>query len=371
MSAEQLPYWLALNCIQRLSVRKLHLLLDYFQQDPVAVWQSWEAWRPALEPISDGQYRDVLAQRKQVDPAALYETYLSAGCGLCVWGDPEYPPLLAQIYDPPLVLFYHGTLPGPEEICVAMIGSRDFSPYGRQVAEIFSRDLSEQGITVVSGLARGVDSVCHRGALAGGGRTIAVLGSGLDVIYPRENQDLYQQICGQGAVLSEFPLGTPPLPAHFPRRNRIISGLCQGILVVEAGEKSGTMLTVNYALEQGRDVFAVPGPVTSPTSRGTNRLIRDGARMALSAEDIRSAYCPDPPKPVRRQKEPKPAVSPTERTLLEKLLLPVQMDELALDPELGLEVADLSAILTMLEIRGLVRQLPGKYYQAVVKNIHR
>lgn len=371
MNAEQLPYLLALNCIQRLSVRKVHLLLAHFQGDPIAVWQGWSDWRPVLEPISDGQYRDILVEREQVEPAQLYEAYLSAGCGLCAWGDPEYPPLLAQIYDPPLVLFYHGTLPLPEEICVAMIGSRNFSPYGRQVAEVFSRDLSEQGITVVSGLARGVDSICHRGALAGGGRTVAVLGSGLDVIYPRENQDLYQQICGQGAVLSEFPLGTPPLPAHFPRRNRIISGLCQGTLVIEAGEKSGTMLTVNYALEQGRDVFAVPGPVTSPTSRGTNRLIRDGARIALSAEDIRSAYCSDPPKTIRRRKEPKPVLSPTEQILLKKLLLPVQIDALALDPEIELEIAELSAILTMLEIRGLVRQLPGKYYQAVVKDIHR
>ena len=149
-----------------------------------------------------------------------------------------------------------------------MIGSRDFSPYGRQVAEIFSRDLSEQGITVVSGLARGVDSVCHRGALAGGGRTIAVLGLGLDVIYPRENRELYQQICGQGAVLSEFPWVHRLYRLTFLGGTGLSAGLCQGILVVEAGEKSGTMLTVNYALEQGRDVFAVPGPVTSPTQSG-------------------------------------------------------------------------------------------------------
>ena len=377
MIFEQIPYLLALNSLTKLSARRSKLLLDAFEQDAEAAWRQPERWSEFLSDRSSKHIQEILEQRQKLDPSELYQAFLEAGCGLCALGDPEYPGLLSHIYDPPLLLFYYGRLPEPEDICVAMIGSRNFSPYGRQVAEIFSRDLAAQGITVVSGMARGVDSVCHEGALRAGGRTIAVLGSGLDVIYPRGNELLYRHIREQGAVISEFPLGMPALAANFPQRNRIISGLCQAVLVIEASEKSGTMLTVNYALEQGRDVFAIPGPVTSFTSRGTNQLIREGAKMALSAEDIRQEYIKTLPiSPSRGKGEPAlgsstPELSASEQSLLQKLLLPVQLDELALDPEVQMDVSQLAASLTMLEIRGLVRQLPGKYYQTVVKRIRR
>jgi len=379
MILEQIPYLLGINSMTKLSPRKARLLLDYFQQDAEAAWHGQEQWREALGEKNEKHFQEILAQRQQADPAELYQNFLACGCGLCAFGDPDYPELLSHIYDPPILLFYYGVLPDPEDVCVAMIGSRDFTAYGRQVAAIFSRDLAARGITVVSGMARGIDSICHEGAIRGGGRTLAVLGSGLDVVYPKGNSSLYQQICQQGAVISEFPLGMPALRGNFPQRNRIISGLCQAVLVVEASEKSGTMLTVGYALDQGRDVFAVPGPVTSMNSRGTNRLIRDGAKMALSAEDICLEYQEMPtlkPLPEKKEKADKPGtmipgLSPTEQKLLKKLLTPVQLDELALDPDLNLEVSALTALLTMLEIRGMVKQLPGKYYQAVVKNIYR
>ncbi|MDO4732148.1 MAG: DNA-processing protein DprA [Bacillota bacterium] len=394
MILEQIPYYLGFNSLTKLSPRKARLLLEYFQQDVEAAWHGQEQWREALGEKNEKRLQEILAQRQQADPAGLYQNFLACGCGLCILGDPDYPELLSHIYDPPVLLFYYGVLPEPEDICIAMIGSRDFTTYGRQVAGIFSRDLATQGITVVSGMARGIDSICHEGAIHAGGRTLAVLGSGLDVVYPRGNSSLYQQICQQGAVISEFPLGMPALRGNFPQRNRIISGLCQAVLVVEASEKSGTMLTVGYALDQGRDVFAVPGPVTSPNSRGTNRLIRDGARMALSAEDIYSEYgnvslwqkeeplpkralsaaAPakeEPPQKADARGELLPGLSQTERILLRRLLTPVQLDELAMDPELADDAAHLAATLTMLEIRGLVKQLPGKYYQAVVKNIYR
>lgn len=373
MIAEQIPYLLALNRLTKLSPRKARLLLDAFGQDAEATWREPGAWPEILQDRSGSHMREVLLQRQQTDPAQTYETFLASGCKLCALGDADYPPLLAQIYDPPILLFYHGHLPKAQDVSVAMIGSRNYSAYGRQVAEIFSRDLAAQGIIVVSGMARGVDSVCHQGALQAEGRTLAVLGSGLDVIYPKSNEELYWKISQQGAVISEFPLGMPPLQGNFPQRNRIISGICQAVLVVEANAKSGTMITVNFALEQNRDVFAVPGPITSPTSRGTNQLIRDGAKMALSAEDIRQEYCAGPPREVLREKDTAavPGLSATEQRLLKKLLLPMQMDELVLDEEIDMEVPQLAALLTMLEIRGLVKQLPGKYYQTVVKNIRR
>ncbi len=370
MIPEQIPFYLAFNSLMKLSTHRVHSLLDYFRRDARAAWEGSAEWQHILSPISLGNLQELLYHRSRLEPDRLYSEFLAAGCGLCVWGDPDYPPLLTEIFDPPLLLFYHGKLPRPEEVCVAMVGSRRYTPYGRQVASLFAQDLAEQGIIVVSGMARGIDSACHLGALKGGS-TIAVLGSGLDVVYPRENAALYEKICSRGAVISEFPLGTSARPVNFPRRNRIISGLSRAVVVVEANEKSGTMVTVDFALEQGRDVFAVPGPITSPASRGTNRLIRDGARMALSPEDIRREYIDGPRKDLSPEKaaDPSPGQSPTEERLLKKMLLPVQMDELAADPDLGLSVSELAACLTMLEIRGLVKQLPGKYYQTVVKRL--
>lgn len=370
MNAEQLPYWLALNSIPRLSGKRLNQLLEFFHNDAALAWQNGRAWPEALGAPAAAA-AEILEAWGRLDPARLYAEFLNDGCSAVALADAEYPPALAAVYDPPPLLFYRGRLPDPADICLALIGSRRSTAYGEQVAEIFSRDLAGQGMVVVSGMARGIDSICHRGALKAGGRTVAVLGSGLDVIYPRENSRLYAEICESGAVISEFPLGAAALAANFPRRNRIISGLSRGVVVIEAGEKSGTLLTVDYALQQGRDVFAVPGPVTSPWSKGTNKLLKDGCQMALCAEDIRSYYIHAPARPLQpgRAAGAGPGLSALDRRLLELLITPRQIDELSACPGLELDSGALAAALTMLEIRGLVRQLPGKYYQTVVKHI--
>lgn len=370
MNTDQLAYLLAFNCIAKLKSFGVSRILDYYGGDAASAWRTCDRWAQ-IALLPPGQEAEIRAMHSRISPDRLLTEYLASGANITVLGEDDYPPALAEIYDPPLLLFYHGRLPQPDELCLALIGSRHASPYGRQVAEIFARDLAAQGAVIVSGMARGIDSICHQGALDAEGRTLAVLGSGLDVIYPRENERLYAQICAQGAVVSEFPLGMAALSINFPRRNRIISGFSRGVVVIEAGEKSGTLRTVDYALEQGRDVFAVPGPVTSALSRGTNRLLKQGAKIALSAADIWGEYSD---QPLRRVSAAGPGgesggLSRGERLLLELLQTPQQFDFLASRQELGLSTAELSARLSMLEIRGLIRQLPGKYYQAVVKNI--
>lgn len=371
----QLGFYLAFNSINTFNSTAIMSILDFFAGDAEAAWHNDERWGEILQRKQE-QLSDMLSYKRSLEPAGLYREYLSYGCGITYLGASDYPASLQDIYEPPLVLFYHGSLPKREDLCLSLIGSRRATPYGHQVAEILSRDLAYQGVSIVSGMARGIDSICHKGALAAGGKTIAILGTGLDVIYPRENDKLYAAIAQHGAVISEFPLGTEPLPRNFPRRNRIISGLSAGVVVIEADLNSGTIHTVNHALEQGRDVFAVPGPITSKMSRGTNKLIKEcpSLVMVLSAEDIWQHYnslplfkMPAQEKVANKEGE----IASKEQKLLELIVMPMQFDELAAHAELGIPAASLAATLTMLEIRGLVRQLPGKYYQAVAKNINR
>lgn len=269
----------------------------------------------------------------------------------------QFPELLRNIADPPLGLFYSGDAGLLGQQAVAVVGSRRATAYGLYMAEKLGRELARAGITVVSGLARGIDTAAHRGALAGGGRTVAVLGCGLDVVYPRENQKLFADIAGCGALVSEFPPGTPPQPWHFPVRNRIISGLCRAVVVVEAGEKSGAMITAYLALEQGRDVMAVPGQATSKMSRGPHRLLRQGARLVEDAGDILEEL-----GLTRLFTDAVGAsgvsLEPAEEALLALISWePVDVDTLSVKS--GLPVSQVLTILSFLELKGLVRQLPG------------
>jgi len=247
-------------------------------------------------------------------------------------------------------------------LAVAVVGSRKPSPYGLLVAEKLAKDLAALGITVVSGMARGIDTAGHKGALAGGGRTVAVLGCGPDVVYPRENKKLVDRIVENGAVISEYPLGTLPEPWHFPARNRIISGLSLGTVVVEAAEKSGALITADFALEQGRDVMAVPGNVVSPLSRGPHRLIRQGARLVEGAGDIIDEMGLERLFPVPEESSGgKYKMSAEEEALYRLLSLdPVPLDELI--DRTGLPPQKVMAALMYLEIKGLTRQMPGKLY---------
>jgi DNA processing protein len=273
-------------------------------------------------------------------------------------GDPAYPSALRTIPDPPPRLYMRGALGDADRVAVAVVGARRASPYGVAVAEMLAADLARCGVTVVSGLARGIDAAAHRAALRAGGRTVAVLGCGPDVVYPPEHAALMTQIIADGAVVSEYPPGTPPLRHHFPRRNRLISGLSLGVVVVEGRADSGALITVDCALEQGREVFAVPGPITAATSALPHRLVQQGAKLVSRVEDIvEELGLPLRPPP------PRPAVGleGTEAVVRAQLTLdPQHVDALAL--RCGLPVAEVSRALVTLELRGLARALPGQRY---------
>jgi len=283
---------------------------------------------------------------------------------IVAWSDPEYPALLKQIHSPPIVLFSRGDLSVASRPAVAVVGSRRCSHSGLFVAEKLGRGLASGGFVVVSGMARGIDSAAHRGALAAGGTTVAVLGSGVDVCYPRENRKLMEEIEEHGAVLSEFPLGTPPLKQNFPLRNRVISGLSSGVVVVEASEESGALVTAVHALDQNREVFAVPGDITLSSTAGSNRLLKEGARLVTCARDIIEELAPSigaELEPVQSAATPLQPLSEDEEEVLECLShVPVHVDELC--EQLGREAPALLPVLLSLELRGLVRQEPGNRF---------
>jgi len=272
---------------------------------------------------------------------------------------PAYPSALRTIGVPPEILYVRGTLREEDRAAVAVVGARRASSYGMAAAEWLGRELARGGVTVVSGLARGIDGAAHRGALAAGGRTIAVLGCGPDVVYPAEHADLMAQVIQAGAVISEFPPGTEPLPHHFPQRNRIISGLSLGVVVVEGRERSGALVTADCALQQGREVFAVPGSVFAETSYLPHRLIQEGAKLVTTVEDILNELrLPQRPSPLP---EPVPTLTGAEATVYAQLSLdPQHIDALAL--RCALQVAEVGRALLALELQGLVRALAGQRY---------
>ncbi|MFH0822431.1 MAG: DNA-processing protein DprA [Pseudomonadota bacterium] len=278
----------------------------------------------------------------------------------------DYPPNLKEIHDPPALLFVRGRLKPADTNAVAVVGTRNPSNYGLEVTESITRDLVRAGVTLVSGLARGIDTACHRTALKEGGRTLGVLGCGVDVVYPRENGRLIQDMAEASAVISEFRPGTPPLATHFYRRNRIVSGLSKAVLVVEAASTSGSLITAGHALDQNRDVCAVPGNVLNTRSRGPHKLIKQGAGLVESAQDILELLCPRPNSEAPRQQS-LALVSDLEvlpeqssRVLAQMDSDPVPIDLLC--EALGMEPGRLAGILLDLELRGLIRQYPGKMF---------
>jgi DNA processing protein len=286
-----------------------------------------------------------------------------SGLRVIVWGDAAYPSLLRHIASAPLVLYLRGTLEPGDEAAVAIVGARHATDYGETVAHELALELSRRGLTIVSGLARGIDAAAHRGALEATGRTLAVLGSGLDQIYPPEHGPLADQVAGSGALLSEFPLGTAPLRPHFPRRNRIISGLSLGVIVVEAGVASGALITAHHALEQGREVFAVPGRVHARYSEGCNRLIKAGAKLVETWEDVLAELVPHlKGRKSRRTETPLPDLGPEEQRVFDLLTDgPLHIDLLI--GRAGLQAGRVASALVGLEMKGVVRQLHGKVFE--------
>jgi len=300
------------------------------------------------------------------------------GADVLILDDGVYPPLLREIFDPPITLYVKGAwkscLEGP---CVAIVGSRRCSTYGQNAATMLARDLAKRGVTIVSGLARGIDAAAHRGALEAGGRTVAVMGTGLDQIYPRDHNKLVDEILASGgALVSEFPLATPPAPQNFPYRNRVISGLSLGVLLIEAAENSGSLITARLAMEQNREVWAVPGNITSRNSFGTNYLIKGaGAKLVQQWQDVVSEFPPELaaellPPPSRKKHQTlvqQLALAPGDLTDNESLVFQalstddtVHIDALAITTRLSLP--DLTSALLGLEMRELIRQLPGKCF---------
>ncbi|SHI90699.1 DNA protecting protein DprA [Malonomonas rubra DSM 5091] len=275
--------------------------------------------------------------------------------------DAEYPPLLRHIHDPPALLYLRGQI--PEQDCFAIVGSRRATPGGLQLTHKLAGDLAEYDICIVSGLARGVDSAAHRGAIDRNGKTIAVLGCGVDYIYPPENSCLYMEMAENQAIISEYAPSTQPLAGHFPGRNRIISGLSKGVLIVEAAEKSGSLITGDFALEQGRELFATPGAVQSPTSQGVNRLLKEGAQLVTEADDILQNLWPSRLTRKQRQQDNQFAKQLTGAALKLYQQLghePLHIDEIG--RKCGLTPMEVSAILLDLELQGGVQMLPGNSY---------
>lgn len=325
---------------------------------------AWSAQASKLEQIPElnGLVEKLQEERRLIDPGIEWRRLQNLGICCLTLDNPAYPYLLKQVTHPPPLLYSLGSWIN-ESAVVAIVGSRRCTVYGREIARRLAGELALAGITVVSGLALGVDTAAHQGALASGGRTIAVLGCGLDRCYPPSNTGLMKAIRANGAVLSEFPLDTRPLPQHFPQRNRIISGLSLGTVVVEATQKSGALITANYALEQNREVFAVPGHVDSPYSRGCHRLLKEGARLVETYTDILEEL---QILPITAAAEAAAAGSAKICTEAEENLLklishqPQQIDEIIRLS--GLNAGQIGTLLLELELKGLVRQLPGKYF---------
>lgn len=295
-------------------------------------------------------------------------------CRLLLRGSEDYPGLLGEIHDPPLVLYTRGQLESLALPAVAIVGTRRPTLYGMQMAQGLAADLAERGVCVISGLARGIDAAAHRGSLESGGPTVAVLGCGIDVVYPREHRQLTQRIVGNGVLLSEFPPGTSPSPQNFPVRNRIISGLGLGTMIVEASEYSGSLITARLAMEQNREVFAVPGNLTSPQSFGPNFLIKQGAKLVQSWRDVVEELPPDIRHEILAKEEAPTHHYPELELLTEeeaKLLEALDTDRATqfdkVFRQAGIEISRLSDLLLNLEMRGWIRQLPGNLYLKVAR----
>jgi DNA processing protein len=354
-------YFVGFNLVKGIGAARLRSLLDFFGDISIA----WQAPPAALQAagLSSKLVENLRQVRNEVSLDQVWEQLHAKGIQVLTWEDKDYPARLSEIDLCPPVLYLRGQILPADEWAVAIVGTRRVTAYGRQVTESVVQKLVNCGITVVSGLARGVDAVAHRTALQAGGRTLAVLGSGVDRIYPPEHRQLAEQISAQGALISDYAPGTPPEAVNFPPRNRIISGLSLATVVIEAGSKSGALITANFAAEQGREVFALPGSVLSPQSKGTNRLIQDGARPLLDPQEILEVLDLARVAAYQEARIVLPADA-VEASLLQVLALePLHVDEIQALANLPIE--QVTATLTLMELKGMVRQLGGMRYQAI------
>ena len=371
-----IKFWVALNRIPQLGTVRFRRLEQFFG----GLENAWNANVSELKAagLEDRPAQEIAAARNNSSPDEEINALLKAEVSVVSWNDELYPARLKQIPDPPPIIYYKGTLLQSDERAVAVVGTRNPTSYGREAAAVLSRDLAGNGITVVSGLARGIDGIAHRTALQNGGRTFAVLAGGLDSVYPKEHAGLFQQVQTQGAVISEQPLGVKPDARSFPRRNRLISGMTLGTVVVEAAEGSGARWTVYQALEQDREVFCVPGSIFSPASNFTNRMIQEGAKLVTSCSDILEelnilSINGVDLSGVNQQAELDLGADrvlaggvPDGDDSEEAVLLghlddnPVHIDEIG--RRAGLAITSVNSMLTLLELKGMVRQVGCMHY---------
>ncbi|OGF57220.1 MAG: DNA protecting protein DprA [Candidatus Fraserbacteria bacterium RBG_16_55_9] len=365
MAVDQLQdkrYWIALNLIPNLTPKKFHLLLECFSS-PQEIWQAPLAQlkeiaafaRSAETFVRHRERTDIDAELREIEARRLKVITLA---------DADYPKALRAIDAAPPVLYLKGDYIEKDELAIAIVGTRRPSPYGTMISEKLGKELGALGFTIVSGLALGIDTAAHRGALAAGARTIAVLGGGFFSIYPQENRNLVEEIARCGSVMSEYSLKTPPDRWTFPRRNRIISGLTRGTIVVEAPKQSGALITAKFALDQGREVFAVPGPITEEASKGTHHLIQQGAKLVMDIDDIlvefadlRETLASRGPRP----QKPRPELSPLEDQVFQVLEYePLHFNDVV--ERACLSPTEASYALLKLTMKDLVKELEGKRY---------
>ncbi|HJX12014.1 MAG TPA: DNA-processing protein DprA [Dehalococcoidales bacterium] len=355
---EDIKYWVAFNSIPGIGRVRLAQLESYFR----GLESAWKAPIGEFKQagLDTAARRAITQWRDKIDPDAGMEKLEKLGIRVLTCNDASYPRRLREIYDFPPVLYVRGSLLPDDEWCLAVVGTRRATVYGKQVTEELVADLARSRITIVSGLARGIDTIAHRSALEAGGRSLAVFACGLDGVYPPENERLARDVMENGALLSEYPLGTRPRAENFPRRNRILSGLSLGVLITEADETSGAMITARMALEQNREVFAIPGSILSPVSRGTNHLIQEGAKLVSDYTDILEELNLTT---VARQIEMREVLpeSETESVLLRELgAEPTHIDEVC--RKSGLPAATVSGTLAMMELKGLIKQVGTMNY---------
>ena len=353
-----IKYWVGFSLISGIGRVKFGQLESYFK----TMENAWKATSGELKQsgLDSGTIRAITTWRPKISLEAEMEKIDRYGVKVFTFHDPGYPSRLKEIYDYPPVIYVRGSLLPEDEWCLAVVGTRRATVYGRQVTEEIVTDLVRSRITIVSGLAKGIDSVAHRTTLEAGGRSVAIFACGLDTVYPGENAELARRIMQQGALISEYPIGVKPKADNFPRRNRIMSGLSLGVLVVEAGESSGAIITAHLALEQNREVFAIPGSILSPASQGTNHLIQEGAKLVRSYTDILEELNL---MAVAQQIEMKEMIPPsdTESLLLKQLSAePTHIDEVCRLS--GLPISTVSSTLAIMELKGMVKQVGAMNY---------
>lgn len=351
-------YWIGFNKVAGIGPTRLGALLNLCGSIE-------EAWRASIQQLQQAgldrrTQANLLEARRTVNLTKAWQEVERADVTVLTWDDADYPSNLREIEAPPPVLYVRGKLEQKDEMAIAIVGTRRASAYGREIAHLSAAEFANNNVTVVSGLALGVDAIAHKATLEAGGRTIAVLGSGVDQLYPAQNRELAHQIIKQGAIVSEYPLGTRPEASNFPPRNRIISGLSRGIVVVEAGIQSGSLITAKFAAEQGRDVFAVPGSILHPSSAGCNALIRDGAIPFLSVNDVLDHLDFAQLHQERAIRQIMPT-DPFESELLSTLSHdPCHIDDLV--RHLSWSSAQVSSTLTMMELKGIIRHVGNMHY---------